>query len=635
LVSSVSSVPKAVTPPVFAGIRAIYRVVTAALDAAKVGAALLFRSTDRALKRAAGAVTAGLIWGRRAYERISFWAFVRPARLAVLIVARLACAVDHRVRGTTLTISIEDAAVRMVIFRGREVVSWKSAWIGDEFGPLAGAGNAHAGETGGRVTPSLVKRVIRGAERGHRRVLVDLPAYTSLIRNLTLTKVGRGYLGPIIELELLESLPFGKNQVDLSWCARPSPGSNKGRLEVFALAVPRVGIEKTASLLADSGIRPSAAYTKSIALAYAVGASNSLIIHFEDNVAAIVPISQGEPRVVHQLTLPRDESSSEVVYNALTRGVEQVEAFSPGLPGLENSGEDEADNPLAPVVLTGDVLGAGIDPLVLAEVLQRPVSSLRPSVNHPLDHPPNFPVAQYASNIGLFLADRTGTGPWQTVSRRKVSRNSPRAVPPGINVLPKRHSRPPIKVIPALIFLTLILAAAGTLPMWEKTNTMVGETNALEVQLDFLQGQGKQRRSMVSRELELTGKLQATSDEAAALESRLKETQRHMQTLLARLEAIIYEPESHGVFLYGLNPETNGFSITGTAETHADVLRYAQAVRDSGHFSDARVTGLEGLGKEAGGKITFRILATEPRPLQDADGQASSTAAPETTATNP
>ena len=194
--------------------------------------------------------------------------------------------------------------------------------------------------------------------------------------------------------------------------------------------------------------------------------------------------------------------------------------------------------------------------------------------------------------------------------------------------MPKRHMTPPMTLIPALIFLTLILAAAGTLPMWEKTNTMVGETNAREVQLDFLQGQAKQRRSMVDRELALTGELQVAIGEAAALESRLKETQTHMQTLLARLEAITDDPESHGVFLYGLNPETNGFSITGTAETHGDVLRYAQAVRDSGHFSDARVIALEGLGKEAGGTVTFRILATEPDPSKDVDGQASSPAAP-------
>ena len=550
-------------------------------------------------------VDAGLFWGRRAIECLLSWTIVRPGKIAVSIIVRLACAVDNLVRRTTLTISIEESVVRMVVFRGREVVAWKSAWIGDEFGPLDGPGNAHAGALRGQVTPSLLKWVIQGADRGHWRIVVDLPAYTSLIRNLTLSKMGRRYLGPIVESELLESLPFSKNEVDMSWCARPSPGLNNGRLEVFALAVPRWEMERTAGLLCDSGISPSAAYAKSTSLACAVGVSNTLIIHFEDNMAAIVSVLHGELEVVHKLACPRDESSPETAYDALARGVEQVEESR---HGFDDAGDDEAGHPLAPVVLTGDIYGAGIDSRVLSEVLHRPVSALRTSMRHP----PNFPAAQYASNIGLYLADRTGTGPWKTASTREVSRNSGRNISPGLNVLPKRHMPPPLPVIPVLIFLALLLAAAGTVPVWEKTNTVVGGANALEVRLDFLQGQAKHRRSLVDQELELAEKLQVTADEAAALESRLKDTQIHMQTLLARLQAITYDHQSSGVVLFGLNPEGDGFAISGTAETHGDVLRYAQTVRDSGHFGDARITELQGLGKEAGGNITFRIVATEP-----------------------
>jgi len=420
--------------------------------------------------------------------------------------------------------------------------------------------------------------------------------------------------------------------VDLSWCVRPRPGQDHGQLEVFALAVPRVEMERTAGLLVDSGISPSAAYAKSTALACAVGVSNTLIIHFEDNTAAIVPVLHGAPRVVHKLACPRDGSSPETAYHALARGVEQVEGFS---RGFEDAGDEEAGHPLAPVVLTGDIFGAGIDSGALAEVLQRPVSTLWTSMKQPLSHPPNFPAAQYASNIGLFLADRTGIGPWETASRRSPSRHTRPKVPPALNVLPKRHLPPPLPVIPVLIFLALLLTAGGIVPFSGMVSNSVGDTNTLEDQLDFLQGQAKHRRSLVDQELELAGKLQVTSDEAAALETRLKEMQRAMRTLVERLDAITDNRQFHGVSLYGVNPETGGFSITGIAETHDDVLRYAQAVRDSGHFGDARVTGLEGLGKEAGGSITFRILATDPQPLRDADGQAPSAVAPGTSAITP
>lgn len=634
LPDSDDSVLKPVKPSVLAWKKTIHGVDTTAIAAAKISAAVPFRPGSRALERPAGAPIARLLWGCKVLAPLVAWTLIRPVQKAVSMTANWARGVDDRVRRTTLTISIEDAAVRMVVFRRREVIAWRSAWIGDEFGPMAGPKGARAGESRDRVTPSLIKRLIQGYGRHHVRVVVDLPAYTSLIRNLTMTKMGRRYLGPIVESELLESLPFGKNQVDLSWCARPSPGSDQDRLEVFALAVPRLEMDWTAGLLVDSGISPSAAYAKSTTLVYAVGVPTSLIIHFEGDVAAIVPVLHGRPWVVHQVACPRDVPGSDVGYQALNRGVEQVAAFSPALPGPEDPGDDLADHPLAPAVLTGDVLGAGIDTGQLEEILQRPVSTLQASVDRRLDHPPNFPVAQYASNIGLFLADRAGIRPWQIAFRRDRSPKIRRNALPGLNVLAKRHMPPPLPPLLVPVFIALLLSAAGTVPLWEKTNTMVDGAQAMEVRLDFLQGQAKQRRSMVDRELQMTGELQATIDETASLESQLKETQLDMQTLLARLQAITLDTESHGVSLYGLNPEEGGFAISGTAESHDDVLRYAQAVRDSGHFGDAQVTGLEGLGNESGGRITFRILAMDPVPPQDND-QVSSTAAPETSAGSP
>ena len=188
---------------------------------------------------------------------------------------------------------------------------------------------------------------------------------------------------------------------------------------------------------------------------------------------------------------------------------------------------------------------------------------------------------------------------------------------------------PPLPVLPVLVFLALLLTAGGIVPFSGIVNAFVSDTNAVEDQLDFLQGQAKLRRSLVDQELKLAGKLQIASSEVTALESRLEEMQRGMQTLLERLDTITYDSQAHGVSLSGVNPEADGFSITGIAETHDDVLRYAQMLRNSGYFYDARVTGLEGLGVEAGGNVIFRILAADPRTPQDVDRQASSPVAPE------
>ena len=178
--------------------------------------------------------------------------------------------------------------------------------------------------------------------------------------------------------------------------------------------------------------------------------------------------------------------------------------------------------------------------------------------------------------------------------------------------------------MPVLIFLALFLTAGGIIPFSGMVNTLVGDAKTLDDQLKFLQGQMNHRRSLVEQELELNGDLKAAADEAAALESWLKEMQRDRQTLLERLETITYDPRSFGVTLAGVSPETGGFSITGVAETRDDVLRYTQTVRNSGYFSDTRIAGLEGLGIEAGSIISFKILTVDLHPPQDAGGQASS-----------
>ena len=608
-------------------------------------ATFLFRAARTALDDAVRRAAAVL---RRVYialigflGRTFDLVYLTPVRKTAFMVGLLVRAVDHRVRRTTLTISIEDTKVRMVVFRGRRVLSWRSAWAGDEFGPLTRVEDANGRQTRAQVTPDMLKRLIMGEDHRHGRVLADLPAYSSLIRNVTLTKVGRRYLGAIIEAEVLETVPFSKDQVDISWCVRPSTGNDKDQQEVLAVAVPKGEMEEAAALLSECGVSPSAAYAKSTSLASAVGVPDCLVIHFEDNLAFMFRVWDGETRVVHQIVLPRGEPTTQAAYDSLARGVEHVEGFIAGMPPASGSASSDTGVELGgtavPVLITGDNFGAGIDVGALADVLQRPVSLLKEIPNagarHLLDAPPDFPVAQYASNIGLLLADRAGTGPWKAAARKPQARRQ--SLPAGLDILPKRHRPAPLPVIPVLIFMALSMAAAGLVPITGLVNTVAGETRALEERLEFQQGQAKHRRAMVDRELELTEELNAVSAEAGALRARLNVTGNEMRNLLARIEAITDDSETHGVSLYGLNPETGGFAIAGSAETHGDVLRYAQAVRDSGLFADAQITGLEGLGTSAGGAITFRILAADPESRQEDEEQASNPIASDTPVITP
>ena len=147
----------------------------------------------------------------------------------------------------------------------------------------------------------------------------------------------------------------------------------------------------------------------------------------------------------------------------MARAVEQMEGYDQTL------GSSAGDERL-PLVLTGEVPADGQLAGELRQMLQREVLPLAP----PLDPPEGFPVAEYATTIGLALLDRGRPRRW---------RKGPADNLAALNLLSERHLPTPLPVRAIAVFALMAILAVAAVFLTPTVNARVRESNASSVVL--------------------------------------------------------------------------------------------------------------------------------------------------------
>jgi hypothetical protein len=120
--------------------------------------------------------------------------------------APLKSAVGRMLSNRTLTLSIDDDAVRAVVFKGRRIVKW-------------GFTSLTRTEQGNNAVVEL-SELLQGLGIKHERTIVDLPVQVPVVRQLHRPTVRGKFFGEVVESELLDSIPFVASEVDISWQAQ-------------------------------------------------------------------------------------------------------------------------------------------------------------------------------------------------------------------------------------------------------------------------------------------------------------------------------------------------------------------------------------------------------------------------------
>ena len=496
-------------------------------------------------------------------------------------------AVEEALRPPTITLSFEGDTVRLVLIKGREVVAWGVADLPSETALVPpdegegvvqpeGSGDVGEGATEGEQVPESaraesLRQFLEAHDVRGGKVITDVPLYGTLLRHLKLPQIPRRYLKQVVTAEIVNSIPFSEDEVEISWQPRTD---ESGSAAVFAIAVPRETIDSHAEILDLAGARPRAAYSKAVALALGSGVPNAIVVDVKDTEAAIVLVRNQTPQVVHQLALRSGEVTPRQLAEEIAGGVEQMAGFYQDYQAFEAAGASEA----LPVVLTG----TRHDQLEVSEALQRVMQrEVLPSTPD-LDYPEYFSPDEYAVNLGLALAS-------QVKSKAGMFATGD----PAINILPEKYLPRPIPAIPIGVFALLFVLGAAAAVATTNVSSLSAEANELESDVErstriFSIGE---KASAHFHEESLIAR-----DFADKIQSRLTVVRENMAALVARLDLMVDSARPAGVRVPSIAPIGDEFLVGGTAPTYNDVLTYADNIRRAGLFDTVVVEGVQGSG---------------------------------------
>jgi hypothetical protein len=282
-----------------------------------------------------------------------------------------------------MALAVEGQSVRMMTFSGKKVVSWyevplNPGWV-----------------KGGIVTrPDDVGKALAETIEENKcprsGVVVALPSTGSGAQVLTLPKVKRRQVNQVVDREIRRLSPGSNPEQDYVFSQMmPKKGTQQ---EVYALTVPKKNVLNLVEACHAARIKMRAMELEPFCLARAVGCDNGIIVHAEEEAIEVVVIEGSFPvsfRSVQVQNGGGSEAAAQLLFTELPRTIDH---YNRGHP--ENPLSDDT-----PIYLSG---GLALDPelvMGVVEVTGREVANTEPAVNCP----PEFPLAQYMTHVGLML----------------------------------------------------------------------------------------------------------------------------------------------------------------------------------------------------------------------------------------
>jgi hypothetical protein len=468
--------------------------------------------------------------------------------------------------------------LRYLTVKGKSVVAWGTVPLQD----------------------SALLRSLKG------RVIIDVPLPAPLVRTFHMEKVSRRYLAQVVLSEVAETLPFASHEVDVAWVTSKN---SRGR-EVWAFAVPRETLDRHLEPSRHAGVRIAAAYAKGTALAAVSGLEDGILVHFMGAGTTVLLVVRGAPLVAYSVDLPV-EDSAQVQAENLSKALAMVSDQARVLHPLE-------DRPL-PVALSGEVewhtpLTAALQPM------WGPFWSAPPPA---LSCPEEFPVHQYAVNLGLVLADQGRVKPCSATSGRRLS----------VPLLPERYQGRGLSrwVVPAMAAVLLVTSLGlGGMRLLQYVNAQQGQVAALSAQVARLEEQERQQRLERLRAGAVQRRAGEAEQLAESLSTQIARWREENAVLVNRLAAATQGTGPSGVQPSSIALDRTGLVVAGKASTTDQVLGYAATLRAAGLFATVQVVRLDAagdlLGASQGGAVSangvqFQLKAALPEEVADSLSQ--------------
>jgi hypothetical protein len=193
-----------------------------------------------------------------------------------------------------------------------------------------------------------------------------------------------------------------------------------------------------------------------------------------------------------------------------------------------------------------------------------------------IQYPEDLPVSEYIVNLGLAtkeLALEKEAGNYSLVN---------------LNALPAAALPKPINPLRIIVPVVAVLGIVGCYSLWNNLQTTKKDTSSLQSQITAKQGQitanAKAVAALTEQNRVAQTQIQPIADAVNVFTSKLTAiTAARTLTDSEVNEILALQPAS--VNMNSLTYDANSKTVTGFAGTAADILSYAQALRDTGKFA--------------------------------------------------
>lgn len=478
-----------------------------------------------------------------------------------------------------VTLNISSREVRVLATSGNQVLKWGVA-------PLQ-PGQVKDGLV---QDPAAVGRAIGAVFQSlglpRAGIWVTMSGLSFTYRLLTLPKMNGTQLREAVMRAARKEMAVPLEELYLSWRV---VGTRAEETDVFVMGVPHNPVDELSRTLGHADIRAAGMDIKALALARAAGHAQAVIVDFEPDCFDIVIVAGGLPVTLHSVSPRGEASAAEDDVRHLADELARTVSF-------HNITHPEHPLPVeTPLVLTGSLS----EPPAVTEVLQAATGFRIEALTGPLKHPPGFPVARFAANLGLsvksmgtFLPRGGGTG-FRDIDVNMLETR----LAAGAWTASLRGKTAPIALVVVVALLT---------PAFLVRNQAASEVKRLEGQVDVLDRELRLARLRVD---EVT----RTEEIIAEIEAGMTDLERERQRVLggldtgADVQAATDALQPYGT-LVSVDSDLEEVVVEVGVGSRDDALAYAAALGALGRFAEVRIARLD--APDADGQVACAIVLT-------------------------
>lgn len=282
-----------------------------------------------------------------------------------------------------VTLDFDGRDIRLLVVRGKSALRWATVSVSAE---LMQQGLVQESERMG----AGLERFLSVNKASKRNVVSSVTGHRSVSRLLTLPQIKPELLDDAVRRKAKQEMPLPLDETYLSWEVVRREGE---KILVYAMAVPRLVIDRQVEALRAAKIKPGVMDLKPLALIRAVHQRNGIIVNLEEQGIGVIIVIDDLPVIVRSMPQGDGKPNAAAAIDRLSLELTRTVQFY---------NDSHRENPLDPR-MTVYLTGAPFDDPKSIELLTSKVSFPVQLPQPPIRLPAGFPIATYAANLGLAM----------------------------------------------------------------------------------------------------------------------------------------------------------------------------------------------------------------------------------------